>query len=323
MKKYFFFFVIFFLGNNAFADNALFSLQECRSRIAEIICIVDPVDYNNPFANQYNRPCLNGGEKFEAIFQSHFDHSNVVIQKMYCSLEKIWIENSLNTTAYASPIYDSSNNLVAAGIGMKRDFLENPLKLNIWFSQKENSSFGQSVDFFKFSTDLTDKNFNAITYAINHEFGHIFDYANKINQYDDDCQLDINPMGCKPKSGSWGELSWLNAKVAKDLNQSQLLSALCFYNCHGEFLEQNKSKLLFEALFKTNFQSTYATINPKEDWAEAFALYLATKSSGLKLKVSTNGKEYDLTEHFLSDRLKSKREFIEKFLKHPVKYPGE
>jgi hypothetical protein len=323
MCKIILIFAFAFFSQFAFADSSAISLSECRSRIEDIICVVDPVDYNNPFANQYNRPCLDGGEKFIKIFQSHFDQSKPIIKRMYCSLEKIWIENTLSTTAYASPIYDSANNLVSAAIGVKRDFLENPLELNMWLAQKENSSFGPESDLFKYSAALADKKYKALSYAINHEFGHIFDYANHLNRYDEDCQLEINPKACVPAPGSWGEISWASATNFSQANESKLLSSLCFYNCHEEFLNPSTASPIMESLLKTNFQSTYATVNPKEDWAEVFAIYLATKDSGLKLKALTKNHEYNLTEHFLSDKLKAKRAFVEKFLNGYIKYPGE
>jgi hypothetical protein len=72
-----------------------FSQEECRQNIADIICLVDPVDENNPFANLYNRPCLPTEAKYVSLFQRHFDHARPLIQKMYCTLEKIWIEKEM------------------------------------------------------------------------------------------------------------------------------------------------------------------------------------------------------------------------------------
>jgi hypothetical protein len=297
-------------------------LNDCRSHIADAVCLVDPVDYNNPYANQYNRPCLPGGEKYASVFEKHFDQSGPMIQKMYCSLEKIWIENILTTTAYASPIYDSSNNLVAAAIGIKKEFIEKPLSMGNWLSSKEESSFGSKRGLINYTHEQKNKKFNAIIYAINHEFGHIFDYANKINQYDEDCLMDQSPGNCIPKEKSWGAISWASAVKPLAQNTIILSSPLCFYNCQGEFVNSDQAGLLFESLIKTNFQSTYSTINPKEDWAEAFALYLATNEAGLNLKVETTGKTYNLTEHYLSQKLSEKRDFVKKFINSKYLYPG-
>ena len=312
----FFLFTISFTPSIIFAKENRFNpkiLKTCRAHIKEALCLVDPVDYNNPFATPYNRPCLDGGAKYAAVFQKHFDQANPMIQRMYCSLEKIWIENTLTTTAYATPIYDMSDTLVSAGIGIKKDFIEQSLKMDQWLSLKEESSFGGKPGLIKYTTVQTDKKLTAITYAINHEFGHIFDYANKLNRYENH----------KPLPGSWAEISWQDDETPLAENNMSLRSGLCFYICRDEYMNANQSAQLFNELTQTSFQSTYATVNPKEDWAEAFALTLATKEVGFQWQAETQGKKFNLTEHFYSEKLKKKRDFVAAFLKSDYIYPGE
>jgi hypothetical protein len=295
--------------------------KECKPKLADIICVVDPVDFNNPFATLYNRPCLSGGEKYIPIFKKHFEQSPKMIRKMYCSLEKIWIENSLPTTAHAAAITDNSNEMVAGAIGINRSFLESHLTIDKWMSLKDETSFGGSHDYassgtglITYSTHQKGKKDSAIFYAINHEFGHLFDYANKLNRYAEDG---------KPEKGSWGEISWLDMKTPRPEDQLQLPAELCFYLCQNEFLNPSEAKQLFNSLLKTGFQSTYATVNPKEDWAEAFALTLMSQEKGFTLKVKTSENEFDLAEHFRSDKLKEKREFVKKFMSSKLKYPAQ
>lgn len=293
---------------------------DCRERISQIVCLVDPLDESNSFTTAYNRPCLDGGEKFSKIFEKHFDQSHSVIKKMYCSLEKIWIENELSTTAYASPIFDQSDNLVGAGIGIKKEFLLEAPGLSSWLSQKDNSSYGNTSAV----TINTKKNtHSAIHFALNHEFGHIFDYANKINRYDGPCNAVVFPQDCRPASGSWTHLSWKNAKESNETNNHPLFKRLCFYQCGGEYLANDSAVIIYEELMKTNFASTYSTLNAKEDWAEAFALYLETSGKDLEISATTPLKTFDLSKHFNSHRLKEKRLFIEKFLDSEIIYPGQ
>ncbi|MBY0414861.1 MAG: hypothetical protein K2Q18_11880, partial [Bdellovibrionales bacterium] len=234
---------------------------------------------------------------------------------------KIWIENTLGSTAYATPFYDMANNFVSAGIGISRDFVENPKSINDWFSQKEGSSFGKNPDLFLYNT-YHHKNFTSLHYALNHEFGHIFDYANRLNRYEGQCSLVSNPEECIPSIGSWGEISWKNGKTPKKEHDFFLRESLCFYQCGGGSMDPKDSSVVMDSLLLTNFQSTYASINPKEDWAEAFALYLGLKEANFSWEVSTQGKVYNLKKHFLSSKLKGKRDFLDKFFKGPIKYPA-
>lgn len=295
---------------------------DCRKHIAEIVCPVNPVDTDNPYATRYNRPCLPGSKKYIKVFQEHFDHSNAMIQKMYCSLEKIWVENSFLTTADASPIYDESNNLISAAIGISKVFIENPPSLDNWLSMKEEMSFGKKV-IIQYKTNLSKKKYAAVHYALNHEFGHLFDYANKLNRYNEDCNLLINPEDCKPQAGSWGEISWMNGKTSLPSNNFSIGAELCFYTCHDEYMDSLKSSLLFDSLTNSGFQSTYASVNPKEDWAEAFALSLAIKEENLTWEVETLGKKFNMRAHFDSELLAKKRKFVSQFLNSKFIYPGE
>ena len=303
------------LTNSSFSDDS-----DCRERIAEILCLVNPPDENNPYATMYNRPCLEEGVEFKNIFQAHYDQAHPVIKKLYCSLEKIWIENQLSTTAYATPIYDNSDTLVAAGIGIKKEFLLASPKLGDWFTEKEVTSYGNEKNALSFKTKKN--NHSAVYYALNHEFGHILDYANKLNQYETPCGSMTNTKDCQPTQDSWSVLSWKNASQINQENDHPLFRDLCFYQCGGEYISIEKAPLIFEALFKTNFISTYSTINPKEDWAETFAVYLETLDEKLDLNVETPKKTFNLSSHFNSHNLKSKRMFIEKFLNSNIKYPG-
>jgi hypothetical protein len=291
----------------------------CRERISEIICLVDSVDFTNPFATQYNRPCLDGGEKYQEIFHKHFDRSNKILKKMYCSLEKIWIENDLQTTAFAAPVLDESNKVVAGVIGLSRKFLDEKLSFDTWSSSKDEFSFGGGANLnliHYISNKTADKNF-AIFYAINHEFGHLFDYANKLNQFTD-CDLAVIPEGCKPLPGSWAEISWLNFKTP--LPQNQLPVYPCFYSCGGDYLAHAQASEFYSALTKSGFPSSYATVNPKEDWAEAFALHLAVKEEDLQWNVRTEGKDFNVRAHFDSVLMAAKRKYVQNFLKSQIKY---
>lgn len=274
------------------------NLTKCRAQIKKAICVVNPVDQENPFVSAYQRPCLEAPAKYTKLFQSHFDRSIPAIQCMYCSLEKIWIENELATTGYATPITDMQDNLVAAGVGFSRKFLDANLSLADWLSQKEEMSFGKVKNLIRYHV-AAKKKLSATDYAINHEFGHLFDYANKISNSN-------------------------SAPFLDDENRSEFLQkfSLCFYQCGGEFIDKNQAGPLFHELLNSNFQSTYATQSAKEDWAEVFALFVAIKYFGLTLQVQVGNEKFDLIKHFNSEKLQIKKQFVESFMSSDIHYPS-
>lgn len=264
------------------------SLNDCREKISDVVCLVDPVDDSNPYADRYSRPCLDGTEKYIKTFERHFDSSSQLIQRMYCSLDKIWIEKSLHTTAYAVPIKDYSNQLVAGAVGFSQKFIDADPKIESWLQEKEESSFGKN-NFISYIVS-NPKKMSALHYAINHEFGHLFDYANNIQE--------IWP---KDESFTWAR-------------------ELCFYSCAGDYLSPTKAKDVFKSLLISPFPSTYASTGPKEDWAETFALIHAQDEKGLRLKVKIDNDIFDLAGHLESPLLKQKRDLFRQFIRSP-KYP--
>src|SRR5437868_8640862 len=81
---------------------------DCRDRIAQIVCLVDPVDSSMPDRNFIKRPCMPGSEHYAEVFERHFDRSPDVIKNMYCHLNRVFIEVQFGGTAFASPVTDAS-----------------------------------------------------------------------------------------------------------------------------------------------------------------------------------------------------------------------
>ena len=284
-------------------------LKECRLNIAKAVCWVDPA----PWGLGSSRPCLAGSEKFIAAFEGHFDRSSELIQRMYCHVDKIWVEKELDSTAYASPIYDRNHQMVGGGVGIRQEVLESPLSFGQWLSWKEETSFGgglkstgSSLNLIKYVSNKTEREF-FLDYVMNHEFGHLFDFANDVNNNSAD---------------SWTNISWYYSTPKKKYDYP-LRDRLCYYSCHGDFLDRKDAAVLFSGLLKTNFLSTYASRHPSEDWAETFAHYIAANELGLKYQVDIEGQSFDMTAHFQSPLLKEKRDYVENFIKSKILYPGE
>ena len=287
-------------------------LQICRQHIAKAVCWVDP----NPFGVEMDRPCLKGGEKFVPAFEGHFDRSSDMIKKMYCHVDRLWVEKQTDSTAYASPIMDRfGGKMIAGGVGVRQEVVELQATFDHWLSWKEETSFGGDLETTKstmgvinYISNKSEKEF-FFDYVMNHEFGHLFDFANDINE--------------RFTTSDWSKLSWKTPSQPTSGNDYPLRDRLCYYYCHGHFIDKKDAGVIFSGLMKTNFLSTYASRHPAEDWAETFAHYIAAKDLGLVYRVETQDQKFDLTAHFNSPLLEQKREYVEKFMKSSYLYPGE
>ena len=99
-------------------------LNLCRQRIAQLVCLVNPSQSGGA---DRSRTCLVGSEKYASHFEGHFDRSPDFVRKMYCYLDRIWIEKGFIGTAYADPLTTSKGKILAGGIGIRREVLESAL----------------------------------------------------------------------------------------------------------------------------------------------------------------------------------------------------
>lgn len=294
------------------SEKANKDLKECRLHIAKAICWVDP----SPWGVEIDRPCLKGGEKFVSAFEGHFDRSSDMIKEMYCHVDRLWVEKQTDATAYASPIMDRmGGKMVAGGVGVRQEVVEQLANFDQWLSWKEETSFGgdlssttKTMGLINYVSNKPEKEF-FFDYVMNHEFGHLFDFANKING--------------RFNTTTWSRISWQNSSTPTANNDYPLRSRLCYYFCQGDYLDKKDAPKVFSGMINTNFLSTYASRHPSEDWAETFAHYIAANTLGLVYHVEIQGQKFDMTAHFHSDLLKEKREYTEKFMNGKIIYPGE
>lgn len=318
-------------------DNPAKGFELCREKIHELLCIVDPPqkDANGTEELANTRTCLSGGEQYASFFESHFDRSPVYIQKMYCHLTKIYIENEFIATAYASNDIDSSGKVIGGIIGIRRELLDIDISFDQWLNWKEETSFGgpvpmnsKSIDLIHYKSNLDSKSF-LIDYVVNHEFGHLFDFSNNLTSFDDCRYVETEPGkwerkgACSVRPGSFSEFSWKDIDHRNDLARFPYENDICFYFCNGKFLPLQAAIEIFSGITQTNFISIYASRFASEDWAETFAQLVAHKELGLNLSVESQGQAFNLSEHWRSEVMRPKNEFVEKFLNSKFKYPGE
>src|SRR5690606_2051296 len=110
-------------------------------------------------------------------------------------------------------------------------------------------------------------------FVIAHEFGHIFDFANKINSTIN-CPEDNPDAESLMHPPSWGAISWVTNRRPKAENDFLHRSALCFYWCGNTPIDPAKISRVYGDLSHTNFLSTYATTQPWDDFADSLAYFV-------------------------------------------------
>lgn len=313
--------------------------SNCRDNIAKVVCLVDPLASSGGVeANPLDRPCLKGSVAYSRYFEAHYDRANPMIKKMYCFLERIWVEKSFFATAYATSIVDVPGGPNTGGaIGIRKETLDSGVDLDHWLTWKEETNFGGSnissdsgLGILEYqSSEKTSSGF--LDYVLDHEFGHLFDFANSLNKVVD-CKWEKQPNGgfkqvgtCAYDKGSFGELSWTSeTSPARPEDKFPGSTDLCFYNCSvNNHINSRYALELYSGLLKTNFISSYASSNALEDWAETFTSYLAYEERGLRLHLLVGNHQFDLRRHYYSQAMARKREFAQQFIQGSYKYPGE
>jgi hypothetical protein len=303
--------------------------SDCRQNIEKVICLVDPMVQGQ---ESNDRPCLAGAEKYVRPFQDLFDRFPRHLQKMFCSLDKIFIEKNFYASAYATLIVDANDKPIGGGIGIRQDFLDNRIGLNHWSSWKEQLNFGGDPLTYDVNKTLQRVHSslpgfsNFLYFVVAHEFGHLFDFANSLNRFDD-CNFNNGQITgtCTAAKGSWTALSWKTIKNDPiDGDDFPLRSSLCFYGCNGHAINPSQMGELYSSLFATNFISVYGAQNMMEDLADTHAYYTVHKYLRPHYSIELqNGQSFNFMKRIESSELKPKVDFWEAFLSNDPKYPGQ
>lgn len=302
--------------------------ESCRAQIKKAVCLVDELkDGEKP----QSRPCLEGSLAYAAPFEALHDHYPPTLQKMFCSLKRIYIEKKFEGTAFADAFTDAQGRPVGAAIGIRKSVLDENLRLPAWASWKEQLSFGGATDSYQVSPSLpliqtrSRSRVNDFLYfVIAHEIGHIFDFANQLNKVKNCAPGEGNPeRECEMHEDSWGALSWLTNQRPKPANDFPLRGSLCFYWCKGQALSAAQVPEAYRDLARTDFLSTYATRQPWDDFADSLAYYLMDKYLGAEYRIDTRqGEVYDIMAKVRSPLFAKKAEYLENFLRRTdIFYP--
>ena len=271
---------------------------DCRAHITKVVCYVEG-------QSGWSRPCLPDSKKYVPVFEALHDRLPPMLQKMFCSLEKLYVEKELESTAYAlrgRPV-----------IGIRASLIDEKLSLTKWATWKEQLNYGGKKDSYATREELptytsdTDVTYEDMVFSIIvHEFGHLFDFANDVN--------DTEGFSGKLKAGTYGAIGWETMYKPKAGNDFANRTKLCFYRCGSTLPASTVPAIYGELHDKTNFLNTYTARNPYEDFADTFSFYYFFKLTKHDYKLDTKqGKVYDMREALASDALAAKVKYLEAF----------
>lgn len=292
------------------------SSESCHQNIREAVCLVDPPHEEK---NRYKdgRICLSGGQRYYQQIIEAYDTFPEFAQKIVCSLRKIYIEKDFFGPAWSA--LDDDNNPNSGLIGLRKKDLDTHLGVEDYNSWFEQQSFGGSQD-YNISTRLpmtivlpeNKKSLGFLSYTFLHEIGHILDYQQHFNQVD--CS-SISGF-CKSRPGSWTALSWMYIESPKAENDFAQRKDICLNACHGEYLSMTDADNFYKTLHENGFISQLSALNAREDWAEAFAIYVSTKYMDIHYKiVLPTGVEYKLDDVLNSNVFLAKNRYLEKVVR--------
>ena len=217
-------------------------------------------------------------------------------------------------------------------MGIRKSVLDERLDLHTWASWKEQLSFGGVKDSYTVTPTLpqavtrTKAPINDFLYfAVVHEFGHMFDFANQLNRTE---ECPPSPSGetkeeCPMAKESWGILSWKTESTPQPENQFPYRKGLCFYWCGLEPMTGAAVRDVYRGLALSNFLSTYAATNPWDDFADSLAYYVMREALGTPYVLDTRqGETYDIMGKVVASVFATKRQYIAAFLaREDIVYP--
>ena len=296
-------------------------MEDCREHIAKVVCLVDAA---KPGAKPADRPCLEGGADYAGFFEKLYDNYPPAMQKMFCSLDYLFIEKTFVGTAYAGTILDPAGNPMGAVMGIRKSVLDEALNLSTWASWKEQLSFGGIKDNYTLTPSLpqiTSISASGVSdflyFVVAHEFGHIFDFANKLN-FTSTCKPkspDTEDPECDMADGSWGAMTWSTNFTPKPQFDYAHRKQLCFYWCNEALITAAETPELFAGLQGSPFLSTYASSNPWDDFADSLAYYLMDQNLNTTYVIDTkHGATLDIMAKMRSPVFAPKYQYIQNFL---------
>ena len=300
---------------------------DCRANIKTAICLVDPNKPGDDALASLNRPCALDSARYAAAFEELYDAYPPALQHMFCSLRRIFVEKNFGATAYAASFVSPDGTPIeGAAIGVRQSLLDQKFSISHWATWKEQLSFGGNPKDYTLlmpypKLDVASEgSLDFMYFVFAHEFGHLFDFKNQVNQFMSDANCN-EADGCPSRPGSWSSISWSSSRKRRLDVEFTHSNGLCFYSCTST-MSQNEATELYLNFQKSNFMSTYASTNPWDDFAETMAYYaLKTTLNKQIILTFADAASFNATARLDDSNLRPKLDYLKSFLANSPSYP--
>ncbi len=270
---------------------------DCGQHISKILCEVGPTK-TMPERFTANRPCLNKPiGKYRKIIKNAFEKFPPFLQKRFCSLEKIYVEDEFFGAAWSAPV--DEKNPVSFLIGLRKKELDLNRSLAEGLAQFDSETFGPSTKIVSYSA-VPSNRLTSSEFTLIHELGHTFDYEHNYNRTAKDPEF----------SKSWTAIAWLDIQEIQPNIDFQFRKSICLNNCNEKFVPTTEAMSLYSGMYAHGFLSQLSSTNAMEDFADSFAFFVADEILKIKIETAVNGHKFSLRQLQTAQAFVKKRDFL-------------
>ncbi len=265
---------------------------DCRANIRKATCRVASQPDAQRGDPRFNRACLGGEATYAAELLKVHDELPPKLQKMFCHLRKIYIEEdmpvAMRSGRYPQIFVDKKGQEMVGMNGnslslSRKMIFESQGTLTQWLSRRDQSVFAAtagapiSPGLPQMDIKFTGSKANPVVlYSVLHEFGKLFETSHRLNPFR--CAEDAE--GCKRIFKSlWNSVSWTtDGKILPEQSYAGGFIP-CYEDCSADKLGriEDAASVYKTFLEKNSFVSLLASSNSSEDFAETFFFYMAGK----------------------------------------------
>ncbi|RYZ85385.1 MAG: hypothetical protein EOP04_16105 [Proteobacteria bacterium] len=304
MKKFYAIFVLVVaLSRGASGD---VSEINCLEKIPQLICeVAPPLREQDRYVD--GRPCLAVDTQFyvKQITRA-FNSYPKFVQRLGCSLKRIYIEQNFFGPAWSSPVDENLPTEIL--IGLRKKDLDEGADFQIFSTWFEQQTFGGSGRFvppseFPLVTIRPRKwaKEPSLIFTLLHELAHALDYLRGYNL----------PKEHAEYLTSWTHIAWTDLDKVREEFDFPYRKSICLNGCSGDFIEPRQAHVVYREMAMAGFISQLSTTNAREDFADTFAYYVLDRFMQVNVSVRANGFDYSINKTLASPKFRVKIAFID------------
>jgi hypothetical protein len=304
------------------------TLADCEEALSHAVCETD-ASTDEIQMNLTGIQCSPNSKQYLPTVMKIVTEMPERLRPSICSVYRLFISDNIPSTAFASPIINSSTGKIqGAYIGSRKSTFVMQPSISALATWKEQLVYGGSTQFlnndpqlvqlsYGLNSSLADK--DALFYVLVHELGHLIDFNNSINQTNCGDGLHSRSGNCQPLPGTWGTMSWEKTDTPLAGYEYYMREFFCFYGCSSH-IDMKHATNIYQSMQQSAFITSYSGVNPMEDFAEFWAWYVMIHYKDPHFKITVPGEsEIDMNLAFTQNpKIMRKLEYIDRLWNSPA-----